>query len=350
MNYRVFERASCARVLRCVCVLAPLLVTLSLAVPSSDCLVNVDQVQALTGRRWLSSCRRPVCGSLDTSNISPFMDRLSESCRAIMSRYSDPSMSRKLMDRIKKEEEHSVTSFPYAPSWFTERTQPWQRCSASPEASFATNPVIVQSSKSQFSNFAMCTVPKAGCTLVRTLLYVLTRGISQPVSFHSSAVHGANYPTIWHYYPKSDFPDTYPTFVVGRNPYIRLVSGFLDKMVIKPENHDWVVMQRVNQDLHRHKEEGFEATPESFKEFVVLMSQARKRNQHFDTAVNVCGMTQFPYRYAHHTHTNSLPLSVPLAITPLFCTLTGTILVWKCALKGQVFYSVHAHCVHNWML
>ena len=82
------------------------------------------------------------------------------------------------------------------------------------------------------------------------------------------------------------------------SPYIRLVSGFLDKMVISPEGHDWVIMQRVNQDLHRHKNDGFEATPESFKEFVVLMTQATKRNQHFDTAVNVCGMSQFPYRCA----------------------------------------------------
>ena len=202
------------------------------------------------------------------------------------------------MARIQEEEEHSMSSFPYTPTWFTGRSQSWQKCSTSPEASFATNPVVVESSGGQIANFAMCTVPKAGCTLVRTLLYALTRDTSRPVSFHSSTVHGEKYPTIWHYHPNTDFPDTYPTFVVGRNPYIRLVSGFLDKMVISPEGHDWVIMQRVNQDLHRHKNDGFEATPESFKEFVVLMTQATKRNQHFDTAVNVCGMTQFPYRYA----------------------------------------------------
>ena len=299
MCSHAFKRAAqwSAGILRWLLVVG--LLTPIRAVPSSDCLANLDGSQAESGRRWLSSCRRPVCGSLDTSNnLSSFMDRLSSSCRTVMSGYSDPGMSRKLMARIQEEEEHSMSSFPYTPTWFTGRSQSWQKCSTSPEASFATNPVVVESSGGQIANFAMCTVPKAGCTLVRTLLYALTRDTSRPVSFHSSTVHGEKYPTIWHYHPNTDFPDTYPTFVVGRNPYIRLVSGFLDKMVISPEGHDWVIMQRVNQDLHRHKNDGFEATPESFKEFVVLMTQATKRNQHFDTAVNVCGMSQFPYRCA----------------------------------------------------
>lgn len=282
-----------------VCLVFLLLAAPGTAIPSSQCLEHVKQSQQSTGRLWLNSCRRPICGSLDTNNnLSAFMDRLSDSCRRIMSTYSDPSMSRKLMARIQEEEAHSIISFPYAPSWFTERSHSFQRCSTSPEASFATNPVVVESNGDHAANFAMCTVPKAGCTLLRSLLFALTRDNSRPVSFRSSAVHSAKYPTVWHYHPKSDFPDTYPTFVIGRNPYIRLVSGFLDKMVVTaPSSHDWVVMQRVNQDLHRHKNDVFEATPESFREFVLLMTQATKRNQHFDTAVDVCGMSQFPYRY-----------------------------------------------------
>lgn len=87
-------------------------------------------------------------------------------------------------------------------------------------------------------------------------------------------------------------------FVIGRNPYIRLVSGFLDKMVVSNDAHDWRIMKRVNLELGRGPGDAFVATVESFSEFVRLLAGAAKRNQHFDTAANVCGIHRYAYRHA----------------------------------------------------
>jgi hypothetical protein len=88
-------------------------------------------------------------------------------------------------------------------------------------------------------------------------------------------------------------------FVVGRNPYVRLLSGYLDKMVVDGERHDWQIMGRVNRDLGLDESEPFEATAEDFAYFVALLSLAPKRNPHFDSATNVCGINRYPYRYVH---------------------------------------------------
>ena len=85
---------------------------------------------------------------------------------------------------------------------------------------------------------------------------------------------------------------------MGRNPYIRLVSGFLDKMVLDRGGHDWQTMQQMNTDLGRDANQPFEATAESFAEFVRLLLAAPSINQHFQSAVSVCGIGQFPYRCA----------------------------------------------------
>lgn len=86
--------------------------------------------------------------------------------------------------------------------------------------------------------------------------------------------------------------------MVGRNPYIRLVSGFLDKMVLDRDGHDWPIMRHMNEDLGRDPDLPFDATVESFSEFVHLLSKAASVNQHFESAVTVCGIHFFPYRRA----------------------------------------------------
>jgi len=73
-------------------------------------------------------------------------------------------------------------------------------------------------------------------------------------------------------------------------------AGFLDKMVVSKHQHDWVIMERVNTDLNVPKNTRFKPTKESFTTFVHLLEMSSQRNPHFDTAVNVCYMAQFPYR------------------------------------------------------
>jgi Sulfotransferase family len=44
-------------------------------------------------------------------------------------------------------------------------------------------------------------------------------------------VHGNYYPTVWHYeQSEGDLSGRLPSFIIGRNPYVRLVSGYLDKL------------------------------------------------------------------------------------------------------------------------
>lgn len=67
-------------------------------------------------------------------------------------------------------------------------------------------------------------------------------------------------------------------------------------MVVNTQSHDWVIMERVKSDLGVPSKTVFQATKESFTEFVHLLNTTSRRNPHFDTAANVCYMTKFPYR------------------------------------------------------
>ena len=47
----------------------------------------------------------------------------------------------------------------------------------------------------------------------------------------SMQVHANYYPTAWHYEQSSeDLSGRLPSFIVGRNPYVKLLSGYLDKL------------------------------------------------------------------------------------------------------------------------
>ena len=78
-----------------------------------------------------------------------FIDRLTPTCQAIVQQYS-------------------ATDKPLE----TNRV-PEPGCKSYKEASFPTNPVVVQTGVTP--TFVMCTVPKAGCSQLRTLLLVMTR-------------------------------------------------------------------------------------------------------------------------------------------------------------------------------
>lgn len=184
------------------------------ALSSRRCLELVERFQLAVDSGRATKCW-PLCGSLDTDNHHlEFMDRLSPSCQAVMSRYKAAmsSLPAYLGPLARSDNLNRNKLFPSADT-----------CSRFKQAGSATNPVVVELETS--APFVMCTVPKAGCTLLRSLLYVLTRRSQDSVFFKNGHVHDAQYSTALHYHHQSELPDTYPTFVVGRNPYIRLVSG-----------------------------------------------------------------------------------------------------------------------------
>jgi hypothetical protein len=168
-----------------------------------------------------------VCGAIRQLGSGPgssFRLRLSPQCAAVMDSYramGTPRAGLPLASPIDRQEE-------------------WRKCQRSTGAYSPTNPIIVQ--RPYIAPFAMCTVPKAACTSLRKLLYAVihyNRDTPKPGAgfvMSLSDLHGSVYPTIWHYKrPKFDLTDIYPTFIISRNPYVRLVSGFIDKMVVKPE-------------------------------------------------------------------------------------------------------------------
>ena len=63
--------------------------------------------------------------------------------------------------------------------------------------------------------------------------------------FHQA--HFSNYSTLWHYGMYEVPADMYPSFIVGRNPYTRLLSGFLNEMVREGQRgDDWTMKVRAD--------------------------------------------------------------------------------------------------------
>ena len=192
------------------------------AMPSEQCLNELGKALKTPAAR---GCHEPMCGSLDKdNNLEGFLHRMSSNCKD------------KLLEYRKPEPLTSLLSDPESTSWLkgmlrsqledrdsaVERksTPTWQRCSTSFEARFASNPVVVENHVS--ANFVMCTIPKAGCTLLRSLLYVLTHPESQTQDFTHAHVHNVAYPTTWHYRDSKHEADNYPTVRSHTCPHMPL--------------------------------------------------------------------------------------------------------------------------------
>ena len=179
------------------------------------------------------------------------------------------------------------------------------------------------------ATFVMCTVPKVGSTNTRKLLNTI---ISDPDPLILDAFeqiqnsHKAKYPNVGHfgvpdddpattlwqpktrpgapgskYKPPSTVPDDVPMFTIGRNPYVRLVSGYRNKMVISPRQHDVWTRKLVNRDLGMPEETEWADTAADFRAFVralAAMPKFRSINSHFRPSVPVCaGPQNFRYDY-----------------------------------------------------
>lgn len=114
----------------------------ALALTSNECM-----------RAWpgfTQECVAPTCGYLEGAfTTEGFADTLTPSCQAIVQHFSA--------------REHVM-------QWIPTRDSV---CPTYEQASRPTNPVVVQTGVTPA--FVMCTVPKAGCSQLRTLLLAMTR-------------------------------------------------------------------------------------------------------------------------------------------------------------------------------
>jgi hypothetical protein len=191
--------------------------------------------------------------------------------------------------------------FPQRP-WASKPLVP--RCATGRQAWVPTNPVVVESP--DIAPFVMCTVPKVACSSFRKLLNTVIRSPdpAEPTTWDQiMKAHFDYYPSVWHYsYTHGNLTDTYPTFILGRNPYVRILSGFLNKMVFNShanEPHDAGNMRDVNIALGRLPDAFFQGTRASFEHFIklVVKTGTTKINDHFKQAVLVCDEGQFQYEY-----------------------------------------------------
>lgn len=249
-------------------------------------------------------CSKHVCGRVPETDLK-FHERLSPQCSNIMDHYKS-KWSRLGLSNL-------LTPRP---------------CTTSKKALGPHGPVLI-SSAHPIATFAMCTVPKIASTNFRKLLStVMVHPDPMPTdSFsHFFNPHMWPYPTVWHYDPTNStsqrssgtsvhssstprdarrlsdsiptrlasfdpqklpdsaaatddaesaperLPESVPSFIIGRNPYVRVLSGFLDKMVHDPLRHDQWTYKTTNGNMGLSGDTRWENSVESFKRFVKVLS------------------------------------------------------------------------------
>lgn len=315
-------------------------VTTLLALSSHDCAVRLAESTA--DQRQASCGGEPLCGDFPESppDIS-FKDRLSPKCAALLRTYRSPWPRR------------GITAPSVARANLARRVCPLAT------SGNAGSPVVVSSNTS--ATFVMCTVPKIGSTNTRKLLSTV---ISDPDPIPLDAfeqtqrAHQFEYPNVGHfrvradastgtppqlrrslqadgdaasgdsaklwqptptartplqggsgtqawsptgYKPPGTVPEDVPTFTIGRNPYVRLLSGYRNKMVVRAGQHDQWTRKYVNQELGVPEDTDWDDTAAGFSAFVRAMSTMPRFaaiNSHFRSSVRVCsGAAGFVYDY-----------------------------------------------------
>jgi Sulfotransferase family len=250
-------------------------------------------------------CTKHVCGTVPETDMK-FHERLSPQCSA-------------LMDQYKSTWSRSGRSNQLSP----------HPCTSSNKALGPHGPVLI-SSQHPIATFAMCTIPKIACTNFRKLLSTVmlypdpmpTDSFTQFFNPHVWA-----YPTVWHYESadksfqtpdsasggtrrlqdsipvrlkpdsgseadsaqtvgnqsqpkgKDRLPESVPSFIIGRNPYVRVLSGFLDKMVHDPLRHDQWTYRNANGAMGLEGQTKWQNTFESFQTFVKVLAVRGIGNQ-----------------------------------------------------------------------
>lgn len=155
--------------------------TSSLLVALIVCFLTLQQGYALATPNWTTAllgsrscvknvvskqegntCVKPVCGPLNTTGI-PFEDRLTPSCKSVM----DGFVARDL-----------TSEWPASMNRHA-------GCTTFSASQYPTNPIVVQTKLTR--SFGFCSVPKAACSQLRSLLFVMTR-YPEPVSWYDSTL------------------------------------------------------------------------------------------------------------------------------------------------------------------
>lgn len=110
-----------------------------------------------------------------------------------------------------------------------------------------------------------------------------------------------SYPSLYHFEVPQPIPNSFPTFILGRSPYTRLLSGFLDKMTVQDRGNDMFTLQVTNAALGRGETDFFEDSKESFRDFltqiIAVMKTGTVVNEHFAPMVSVCNVREVQYHY-----------------------------------------------------
>lgn len=258
--------------------------TASPVIDSRECFLRT------AGDRWSGACASPTCGPLNaTAADAPFAERLSQSCAAYLENFRLERRALDLVARLPRK------------YYSDDRTLNGTWCWTMDNATQATNPVVVQSAAAD--NFVMCTIPKAGCSLLRALLLVAQHAPA-PVGWvgERANVHGLPWPSLDFFdAPQRPLPLSYPTFVVSRDPYVRFLSGFLDKMTLQDHGHDWLTMAQQNAVLGRPLDWPYPDSKWAFAEFTRAVAASLgagvRQNEHFMPALDLCRAGEVRYHY-----------------------------------------------------
>jgi hypothetical protein len=97
-----------------------------------------------------NGCVTPICGPLNTTG-DPFEEQLTPTCRAVLDQYRGKDLS----------------------SFWDDSLAHLRGCQSFSASLHPTNPIVVQNKHT--ASFGFCSVPKAACSQLRSLLFVITR-------------------------------------------------------------------------------------------------------------------------------------------------------------------------------
>ena len=107
------------------------------------------------------------------------------------------------------------------------------------------------------------------------------------------------YPSLHHFDTLNPIPTSFPTFILGRSPYTRLLSGFLDKMTRQHRGNDMFTLQVTSAAIGRGEFDFYEKTKDDFRDFLIqiisVIKAGKPINEHFAPMVTVCNVRAVPY-------------------------------------------------------
>ncbi|ELU09446.1 hypothetical protein CAPTEDRAFT_115681, partial [Capitella teleta] len=151
-----------------------------------------------------------------------------------------------------------------------------------------------------------CAIPKAACSSWRTILAHLSNRTSSFASMLNIPVHNRSFMrsigivelNTFTMQQRAHIIDTFPKFLVVRNPFERLVSAFREKLE-KHNRHTKVFHAKYDRRIiRRHRKNSSRSRDVKFEEFVTWLIQGGwKTDEHWTTYQRLCLPCQVRYTY-----------------------------------------------------